>query len=78
MPDLDATSSHIKYDPSITAAATTAAAAHPEEKLLTVRAIPIQKFNSLIHICKMKIFQHVAKSYYPPLSELYSSSAQND
>ena len=40
MPDLGTTSSHIKYKPNITAAAATAEAAHPPEKILTVGDIP--------------------------------------
>ena len=41
MPDLGATSSHIKNNRNIrAAAAATTAAAPPPEKLLTVRAIP--------------------------------------
>ena len=80
MPDLGATSSHIKYNPGITAAAaaTTAAARPPEKNTHSSYSHPIQKFNSLINICKMKIFQHVAKSYNPPLSGLYNISAQHD
>ena len=52
MPELGATSSHIKYNLGITAAAATAAT-HPSEKLLPVRAIPYKNltvFNQYLFV----------------------------
>ena len=68
------TPSHIKYNPSITAAATTTyntaatttyntAAAHLLKNYSQLEpSRMIQNFNRLTNICKMKRFQHVAKS----------------
>ena len=59
----------------------------PKKKYSQLEPPPVQKFNSLISICKMKRFQHVAKSYqvfriitlpYYPGYQVYSISAQND